>query len=72
MPGVMDLRDLEPPQPLVRILEALEHADAGPHAFRLAREPHPLYPMLRAAGWRHEVRHTGEGVELRVFRPAPR
>ena len=72
MPCDMDLRGLEPPQPLLAILDALEHAGAGPHAFRLAREPYPLYPILAAEGWRHEVRATPEGIELKVFRPAPR
>jgi len=65
-----DLRGLEPPQPLVRILDFLEKADAGPHAFLLERAPRPLYPLLAAAGWRHTVHHREDGVELVVSRAA--
>lgn len=72
MPSEMDLRGLEPPQPLILILDALEQAGAEPLAFRLAREPYPLYPILAAEGWRHEVRATDEGIELKVFRRKPR
>lgn len=65
-----DLRGLEPPQPLVRILDFLEEADGGPHVFLLERAPLPLYPLLAAAGWRHAVRHREDGVELVVSRDA--
>ncbi len=63
-----DLRGLDPPEPLLRILAALEEGTAEAHAFLLGREPLPLYPLLAAAGWRHQVRHGPEGVDLLVFR----
>lgn len=66
--GAMDLRGLDPPEPLMRILEVVEGPDPGPHVFLLAREPRPLYPLLRAQGWRHAVRHVAIGVELEVYR----
>ena len=67
MPLPVDLRGLDPPEPLVRILAAIEDA-AGPLAFCLSREPYPLYPLLAAAGWRHEVRREDGAVVLTVTR----
>ena len=63
-----DLRGLDPPGPLLRILEVLEAAPAGAHEFILAREPAPLYPLLRSGGWRYAVRREERGVILRVYR----
>jgi hypothetical protein len=67
-PEPCDLRSLEPPEPLLRILDQVEGDGDGPLVFLLAREPFPLYPMLAAAGWRHGVRRLPDGVELTVFR----
>lgn len=66
-----DLRGLDPPEPLLRILDRVEGEGDGPIVFLLAREPFPLYPMLAAAGWRHGVRRLPDGVELTVFRAPP-
>lgn len=70
-PEPCDLRSLEPPEPLLRILDRVESGDTGPLVFLLAREPFPLYPLLAAAGWRHGVRRLPDGVELTVFRRPP-
>jgi hypothetical protein len=67
MPLPVDLRGLDPPEPLVRILAAIED-DAGPREFLLSREPYPLYALLAAAGWRHEVRREESAVLLTVSR----
>jgi hypothetical protein len=67
MPQPVDLRGLDPPEPLVRILAAIED-EAGPREFRLSREPYPLYPLLAAAGWRHEVRREEDAVLLKLSR----
>jgi hypothetical protein len=67
-PAALDLRGLDPPEPLVRILGIVEGGSPGPHLFLLAREPRPLYALLAAQGWGHAVRHLAEGVELQVFR----
>jgi hypothetical protein len=64
---IVDLRGLEPPEPLVRILDAIAQAD-GPMRFLLSREPFPLYPMLRGSGFRHAVRRDERGIELTVER----
>lgn len=63
-PQAMDLRGLAPPEPLERVLAALE--GAGPWKFLLARDPWPLYALLQAGGWRYRVNRLTEGVELVV------
>ena len=67
MPEPVDLRGLDPPEPLMRILAAIEGGD-GPLAFWLSREPYPLYALLSAAGWRHQVSREGGSVLLTVTR----
>ena len=62
-----DLRGLEPPEPLLRILEQLD-AGEGPHSFLLAREPVLLYPLLAASHWRHATRVEERGYVLTVYR----
>ena len=69
MPQPVDLRELDPPEPLVRILAAIEDA-SGPREFLLSREPFPLYALLAAAGWRHEVRRVDGAVVLAIRRRA--
>ena len=64
----IDLRDLDPPEPLLRILAALDAGGAGPHVFLLAREPLPLYPLLVGQGWRRSVRFDERGCELTLRR----
>ena len=47
----LDLRGLAPPQPMVRILEALERAPGAPLRVILPHEPLPLYSLLRERGY---------------------
>ncbi|HET9578171.1 MAG TPA: DUF2249 domain-containing protein [Usitatibacter sp.] len=64
----IDLRGLDPPEPLMRILDALESGAAEPLVFLLSREPLPLYAVLARAGWRYAVRRDDRGVELTLVR----
>lgn len=66
--NAMDLRGLEPPEPLLRVLDAVESAAPDPLVFLLSREPLPLYAILARTGWRYEVREAEGGVELTVMR----
>jgi hemerythrin superfamily protein len=63
----LDLRGLQPPQPIVRIFEELERAPASPLRVVLPHEPHPLYGMLRDQGfeWSGAYRPDG-GFELTI------
>lgn len=48
---VMDLRGLQPPEPIVRIFRALERAPDEPLRVVLPHEPVPLYGLLRERGF---------------------
>lgn len=47
----LDLRGLQPPQPIARIFEALDHAPEAPLRAILPHEPVPLYGLLRERGF---------------------
>jgi hypothetical protein len=50
-PAAMDLRGLRPPEPIVRILQALERGTGAPLRVILPHEPVPLYALLRERGY---------------------
>ncbi len=71
----LDVRGLEPPQPMLRVLERLD--TLGPDEELLVvhdRRPMFLYPQLDDRGFLHETRDVGPGhVEIRIRRaPASR
>lgn len=64
---VLDVRGLEPPEPLVRTLAALEALRGDATLVHVnTRVPVMLFPRLRERGWAWEVRETDDGV-VRVF-----
>lgn len=67
---VLDVSSLEPPEPMVRILEKL--SELGPKDVLEVshhREPVPLYEHLERAGFAHSIEKLGEGrYRLRVWR----
>ena len=65
----LDLRGLEPPQPIVRIFEALQRAPGEPLRVVLPHEPQPLYGLLRERGfeWSGAQRADG-GFDLTIRR----
>ena len=50
-PPAMDLRGLQPPEPIARIFQALERAPGEPLRVILPHEPFPLYGLLRQRGY---------------------
>lgn len=50
-PPAMDLRGLQPPEPIVRIFHALERGAGAPLRVILPHEPVPLYGLLRERGY---------------------
>lgn len=59
----LDVRDMEPPEPMVQILSRLP--DLGPNdrlEVTIFREPKPLYPKLEEAGFAHEIEKLGEAL----------
>lgn len=75
----MDVRGLEPPEPMVEILGLIDSGQAGTVLIaHLDREPIFLYPELDDRGWAHEVMEPGcaagdcaDGVRLRITRLVP-
>lgn len=52
----LDVRGLEPPEPMERVLEALSQLKRGQRLLMLIdREPRPLYRILEANGYRYSV-----------------
>ena len=70
--GALDLRDLAPPEPMLRIMERLARSPAEPLRVVLRHEPVPLYELLAQRGyaWRGEARADG-GYELTIERSTP-
>lgn len=59
---VLDVRDLEPPEPMERVLDALPELVEGERLCMIhRREPYPLYPILRRDGYRYETSLTPDG-----------
>jgi hypothetical protein len=68
-PPAMDLRGLQPPEPIVRIFAALERAPDEPLRVILPHEPLPLYGLLRERGFRYSGAKRSEGgFELLIDR----
>jgi len=61
----IDVSDLEPPEPMERILDRLPHTQAT-QVLRVhhRREPFPLYPMLDEGGYEHCCIQNEEDVFL--------
>jgi len=56
----IDVSDLEPPEPMERILARLRQLRAGQLLrVRHRREPFPLYPVLEQSGYKHYCIQTG-------------
>lgn len=69
--GALDLRGLEPPEPMVRILEAIEAAKAGGQVKALlSRRPGHLVDMLTRRGFPVQLTSEGENYGLTVSIPA--
>ena len=61
-PIVLDLRGLEPPQPLVRILEALSQLHPGAELrARTDRRPMHLYAQLQSRGFEGTTEEAADG-----------
>jgi uncharacterized protein (DUF2249 family) len=67
----VDNRGLEPPDPMVRILNALSAADPGDDLLAfMDREPMLLYPELERRGYEWDIEAGEEHFVLRIRRAA--
>jgi len=59
---VIDARDLEPPEPFERVMEALVTLEPGGQILLiLTREPFPLYRVLERNGYKHKTTMFPDG-----------
>ncbi|HSJ05944.1 MAG TPA: DUF2249 domain-containing protein [Longimicrobiales bacterium] len=72
-PVTLDVRGLEPPEPLVRTLEALEALPPGGMLIQINnRVPQFLLPQLKSRGYAYEVHEeAGDRVRLLIRVPDP-
>ncbi|MQM29122.1 MAG: SirA-like protein [Candidatus Accumulibacter phosphatis] len=70
---VLDARDLEPPEPMVRTMEALDKlAMSEKLLVLLPREPYPLYRALELNGFTWKTKRQADGtVEVLIQHQAP-
>ncbi len=68
MAPVLDVRRLEPPEPLERILDALADLPAG-ESLRVLhrREPFPLYDLLRRMGYDWRTQGQDDRFEILIW-----
>ncbi len=70
MDHVIDAREMEPPEPMERTLDALAALSAGDRVvLRLTRQPFPLFDLLRRMGYLWEV-SGGDGDYQILIRTA--
>lgn len=67
----LDLRGLQPPEPMERVLEALDLlADGTALEVILDREPHPLYRILARNGYASTSQWQADGCRVTIRRQA--
>lgn len=66
---IIDGRDLEPPEPFLLTMEALDEIQPGQTILlRLGREPFPLYRALQLNGYAWETSRFDDGtVEILIW-----
>ena len=66
---LVDARWLEPPEPMERVLAALELLRPGGQIrFLIHRDPQPLYTILNDAGYPYQVEAMADGCYQLVIR----
>lgn len=64
----LDVRDLEPPQPMVKIVQALEKLQKGEVLEVLGSKPFiHLLPRLEEMGYKYELNEVQEGYLLKIW-----
>ena len=66
---LVDARDLEPPEPMEKVMQTLALLRPG-QTIRLLlhREPFPLYPILAERGYRHITTPQDDGSYVILIR----
>ena len=66
---VIDARNMEPPEPFVQTMEALDAIQPGQRVLlQVGREPFPLYRALELNGFNWQTEHQPDGsVEVLMW-----
>lgn len=74
LPITIDARHMQPPEPMERVLEALDLLEPGNEIHLLIyREPVPLYNVLRRNGYSHVTeRDANNTFVVRIMHAAPK
>jgi len=69
---IVDGRQMQPPEPFEKTMEALDDLPDGEElVLLLYRDPQPLYRALGLSGYRHETALLADGTrEIRIWRLA--
>ncbi|TCV83263.1 DUF2249 domain-containing protein [Sulfurirhabdus autotrophica] len=66
---MLDVRGLEPPEPMVKIMDALDTLQPGEAlCVAIHREPFPLYAMLDEQGYVHSTTWSEDGYYEIIIR----
>ena len=67
---ILNVSELEPPEPLERVLDAIETLQSGQYVRMLHnREPYPLYAILEDTGFKYRVCEGQETIfEIFIWR----
>lgn len=67
---IIDGRQMQPPEPFEKTMEALDDLPDGEQlVLLLYRDPQPLYRALGLSGYRHETAVLPDGTrEIRIWR----
>ena len=69
---ILDVRGLEPPEPMVRTLEALQHLSVGKTLLHVnVRVPRLLLPKLAERGFSYKMREHSPDLVLVFIRRSP-
>lgn len=74
VPITIDARQMQPPEPMERVLEALDLLEPGNEIHLLIyREPVPLYNVLKRNGYTHITgRDANNTFVVRIMHAAPK
>lgn len=67
---IVDARLLEPPEPMIRTLDAVDTLAPGEKMLLIIhREPFPLYDILERNGFLHQTSSRADGAfEIRIWK----
>lgn len=72
MPGMIDLRGLEPPEPMEILLQAGAKLDVNDlYLAHLPHIPFPLFPILESRGLQWQIHENADGSALLLIRRKP-